>query len=280
MYGGDQKSPLSRYPGPDDPRYMKLKAKVRTFMQDFLFFRAVRNASKSILTNILEQGGLDPDIPRSRGKTALHIAAEQGHCDIVRTLILWGADMSVKTADGKTALQIAVEKPNQGMVDLLLKKGARPDASYNNGTPLWELSTLAPRKDDSDPVRKAICSLLKDPPLMDGPSKEGHARQQRGGSQDWLPPPPRPPYGETACKEFDVTIANFFSTGANQEIFDIRTTSIHDILYYTAPSEIYKRILAKAEKTPTGLGETRFSWYHVPANNVSNVYTILYKSNI
>jgi hypothetical protein len=273
-YGQDRQSPLTKYLGPEDLRYKKLGARVLVFVQEFGFFNAVTNALISQLTKILEQEGLDPDMRNSSGKTALHIAAEQGHRDIVTTLVLWSANINLKTLDEKTALQIAVEKLDRNMVEMLLVKGARPDARYNNGTPLWDLSDLRLQNDDRDAVRKAISSLLKDPPLVDGPFMDSllrHARPLRRQSQlqDWLSPPPQP-YGEIACKAFDVTIANFFLTDAGQEIFGISTTPIHDILYCTAPSDINRRALAQAEKIQTGLGKTGLTWYHIPANNVSN----------
>jgi len=65
----------------------------------------------------------------------------------------------------------------------------------------------------------------------------------------------------------------FFFTDAHQEVFDIRTTSIHDILYRTDPSYISAKVLTQAEKIQSGLGKTQFSWYHVPANNVSKKQT-------
>lgn len=187
MYSKDRKSsPLTRYLGPDDPRYIELRAQVRVFVQDFLFFGAIKNASKYMLTILLRQEDLDPNIPLRHGKTALHIAAEQGHPEIVRTLILWFADLSLQTADGKTALQIAVEKLDRNMVELLLTKGARPDASYNNGTKLSELPHLHLKGDEGDSVRKAISSLLENLPLVDGPFKKGEHHQhserpRRGG---------------------------------------------------------------------------------------------------
>jgi ankyrin repeat protein len=139
-----------------------------------------------MLTNLLRQEDLDPNIPLRHGKTALHIAVEQGHREIVTTLILWFADLSLQTADGKTALQIAVEELDRNMVELLLTKGARPDATYNNGTKLSKLPQLHLKEDEGDSVREAISSLLENPPLVDGPFKKGEhdkhpERPRRGG---------------------------------------------------------------------------------------------------
>lgn len=42
------------------------------------------------------------------GSTALHFAAANGHVNVVRKLILAGADKSIKDVDGQTAMDIAV----------------------------------------------------------------------------------------------------------------------------------------------------------------------------
>ncbi|KAH8588879.1 hypothetical protein B0O99DRAFT_746454 [Bisporella sp. PMI_857] len=258
------KSPLSRYLGPDDPRYMKLRRQVQIFLQEFLFFRAVRSAMNLTLTDILEKHRIDPDKPRFLGEAALHIATRQGFPEIVSTLVSWYADIGLKAADGKTALQIAVENLDQSMVELLLKKGAKPDA-------LDDILSRLANEEPKTEIQDTILALLKGPPLVDGPFKtppeERHERPQRGGYQDWPQPAPQHD-GEIACKSFHITIGNFFSTDAGQEVSDIRTASIHDILYVTEPDEICKPVLAKAEMTQKGLGKTRFTWYHVPANNI------------
>jgi hypothetical protein len=44
------------------------------------------------------------------GTSPLHLAAEKGYPDIVRTLINYGADFRRKNAEGKTALEIALDK--------------------------------------------------------------------------------------------------------------------------------------------------------------------------
>jgi len=110
--------------------------------------------------------------------------------------------------------------------------------------------------------------------LVDGPgivSSLGRViGPQHGGYQDWIKPPPQLD-GETACKAFHVTIANFFFATGPQEVFDIRTVPVHEILYDTkSPSEICEPVFAQAELTEPGLRNKGryFSWYHVPANNV------------
>jgi ankyrin repeat protein len=246
---------------------------VRTFRQEYIFFRAVRNASDTELAKILEQDRIDPNKPKFRGKAALHMATEQGYEKIVTTLISENADLGIQTADGKTALQLAVEKPDSNMVEFLLKKGARSDSKYNNGKNLRDL--LPPTTEERKAgIRKKIISLLDDPPLVDGPSflktfpLEHRERPRQGSDQDWPQPAPQP-YGEKACKSFHITIGNFFFTNAGEEKSDIRFSSVYDVLYLEEPKAICKPVLDKAELTEEGLSNSHFTWYHVPANNVS-----------
>lgn len=272
MYRKGQKASLNKYLGPDDSRYMELRNQVRIFLQEFLFFKAVRNASLEALTEMLDKDRIDPDTPNSRGDTALHIAARDCLHDVAAALISWSANMSLTTADGKTALQIAVEKVDRDMVSLLLKKGARPDANYN-GTALWDLPELLPINDAADATREEICELLRNPPLVDGPlstpPEERHERPQHHGNQDWVQPAPQPD-GETACKGFHITIANFFYTRNGQEKFALRTPTVYDLLYVKTPSEICESVMAQA-RTAADAPERYFTWYHIPANNVSGV---------
>lgn len=104
------KAPLSRYSGLGDARYMELRTRVRRFRQEYIFLRAVSSPSTDTLKEILDQDRINPNKPRFRGKTALHIATQKGNKEIVTILINGYADLSIKTHDGKTSLQLAVEK--------------------------------------------------------------------------------------------------------------------------------------------------------------------------
>ena len=60
----------------------------------------------------------------SRGKTALHWAAQRGHLAIARLLLEKGANINAKDRDQKTVLHIAVNFGHEGTIRLLLEKGA------------------------------------------------------------------------------------------------------------------------------------------------------------
>lgn len=70
-------------------------------------------------------------------KTALHIAAEQGHLGFVSLFIEKGVNLELRDRPGNTSLHTAVVNNNIDVIKLLLKNGAQIDArDYNNNTPL------------------------------------------------------------------------------------------------------------------------------------------------
>ena len=52
-------------------------------------------------------GGLDPVAKPTKGWTALMVASQYGHIDVVRALIAAKADVNAQNADGETALRMA-----------------------------------------------------------------------------------------------------------------------------------------------------------------------------
>ncbi len=71
------------------------------------------------------------------GRTALHMAAENGHEDMVWHLLTLGADADAEFADGRTPLQLALESGNESIAHLLIQSGADVNAKFASGeTPL------------------------------------------------------------------------------------------------------------------------------------------------
>lgn len=62
-------------------------------------------------------------------KTSLHVAAEEGHVDVVAQLLERGAERDVLDAHGEGALLHAVRKRQHPVVSLLLERGADPDCA-------------------------------------------------------------------------------------------------------------------------------------------------------
>jgi ankyrin repeat protein len=79
-------------------------------------------------------------------------AARRGHLDVVKALIVLGADVNAKSYYGDTPLMEAVENNNLEEVRLLLDKGADVTARPNGRTAL----TIAQKKG-----RKEIVEILR-----------------------------------------------------------------------------------------------------------------------
>ncbi|XP_070176862.1 ankyrin repeat and death domain-containing protein 1A-like isoform X1 [Littorina saxatilis] len=74
------------------------------------------------------------------GATAVHLAAEKGHGHVVRCLLLVGVEVDDRDVEGRTALHLAAEHGHQEAVDLMLDYNANPNSetivSQREFTPL------------------------------------------------------------------------------------------------------------------------------------------------
>ncbi|KAI4134579.1 MAG: hypothetical protein LQ347_001395 [Umbilicaria vellea] len=87
--------------------------------------------------HLLSDNITDVDSRVEDGRTALHMAAENGHENMVHHLLTQGADADSESADGRTPLQLALESGNECNARLLIQKGADVNANFASGeTPL------------------------------------------------------------------------------------------------------------------------------------------------
>ncbi len=69
----------------------------------------------------------------SHGMTALHWAAAQGHNNIVKLLLDFGANVNLQNAEGNTPLHLAARNGNLSVVKLLLARGANATVVNRQG---------------------------------------------------------------------------------------------------------------------------------------------------
>ena len=84
--------------------------------------------SHRLLTNALA----DVDCKVEDGRRALHMAAENGHADMVRHLSKFHTSLDDKTSDGRTPLQFAMESGNEYISNILIGEGADVNAHFSN----------------------------------------------------------------------------------------------------------------------------------------------------
>lgn len=75
---------------------------------------------------LLIRGGTDPRACDEDGVTPLHVAAQNGHLEVVRLLVERGADPQTYNHDGETPLYGAVYNSHLKVVQLLVERGADP----------------------------------------------------------------------------------------------------------------------------------------------------------
>ena len=91
---------------------------------------AAKNGHLDVMRLLLEAGA-DKDAATQNGYTALHFAAEQGHLDVMRLLLEAGADKNAATQNGHTALHLAGLYGHLNAVQMLLV--ADKNAATQNG---------------------------------------------------------------------------------------------------------------------------------------------------
>ena len=78
-----------------------------------------------LLTLLLNHGAdVDVNVKNREGKTALRLAVETGHAELVQTLLQHGAQVQGKAKDGQTALMVAEAKGLTKIMRMLQQAGA------------------------------------------------------------------------------------------------------------------------------------------------------------
>jgi len=107
------------------------------------FFDYAKTGRRTSMARCLSKG-MDPDIKDHDDRTALMIAAFEGHDAIVSLLLKKGADPEAKDVDGWTALVHAAHEGRTDMVSLLIDNGVDVNVKINSGQ-----SVLALAKQDN-----------------------------------------------------------------------------------------------------------------------------------
>jgi uncharacterized protein len=85
---------------------------------------ASQNGHKEVVQLLLDKGA-DVNAKATDGVSALMLASQNGHKVVVQLLLDKGADVNAKATDGKTALVAATEDGHKEVRDLLIRAGAK-----------------------------------------------------------------------------------------------------------------------------------------------------------
>eukprot|EP00281_Chroomonas_sp_CCMP1168_P008728 CAMPEP_0206260150 /NCGR_PEP_ID=MMETSP0047_2-20121206/26918_1 /ASSEMBLY_ACC=CAM_ASM_000192 /TAXON_ID=195065 /ORGANISM="Chroomonas mesostigmatica_cf, Strain CCMP1168" /LENGTH=166 /DNA_ID=CAMNT_0053687179 /DNA_START=168 /DNA_END=668 /DNA_ORIENTATION=+ len=106
---------------------------------------AAYSGNFDVLVEQLEKPGANPDEIDGQGRTLLIHAAAQGHTQIVRALLMYGADVNFapSTGDGRTALHWAALNQHMKCCELLQSAGADGGAEDRDSVTPQDLSVMA-----------------------------------------------------------------------------------------------------------------------------------------
>jgi ankyrin repeat protein len=88
--------------------------------------------SKQHLSTPLLSHDADPNLREQGGFTPLHVAAQNGDVEIIRALLLGGADLTYKSENGRTAMDIAMDVGHE-MATALLGEGVTKRFRHKEG---------------------------------------------------------------------------------------------------------------------------------------------------
>lgn len=95
--------------------------------------RAAAQGHSDAVQRLLENAPRETVDARSSGKTALQVAAHQGHAHVVGLLLKFGASVNASDNDGDTCLHYAAFGNQPEVLDLLVKTGVEVNAANRSG---------------------------------------------------------------------------------------------------------------------------------------------------
>lgn len=127
------------------------------------WLEAVSEQDLVALSQLLEDGPVNPNLALPDGRTALMIAARRADAELVAQLLAAGANVNASTANGGTVLMFAAIGGDAGITGLLLDAGARHDVKASLG---WTALGLAAVKGHAE-VARTLLDAGADPDSRD-----------------------------------------------------------------------------------------------------------------
>ena len=191
--------------------------------------------------------GADPDLQDIEGRSALHkaVRSRQNATQVIETLMARGANIHLKDSNQKTALSLAEAGCRDDIAKLLRRHGATLQ--------FWDMK----RAGKHYPLDKIY---------MDGPSHSSNAERRWDlESPDFN--------SESACRRSILSITHFSASGGGPlDRYRVKA-SVFDGLYDDLLSHeiLHNSLFKYQEEHKMKVQGSSFTWYHVPANNVSYI---------
>jgi hypothetical protein len=112
---------------------------------------------------LLAQGAKVNAKASNNGATALMIASQKGHLDVVRALLAKGAEVNMKTVNSVTALMLASHEGRRDVVQALLAKGAEVNVKASDGKTALMVAT-------DDDIRSLLVQASAKPSAVQTPA--------------------------------------------------------------------------------------------------------------
>jgi ankyrin repeat protein len=202
----------------------------------------------------------------NRGKTALHLAAENNRIALVKLLLDNGADPAARSDGGWTALHNAAEKGHEEVVTLLLKKNANVNATTSSG--MTALHWAAQNGKESmvrlllkqEGIRRNCKDSFGTTPMLRA-AQNGHLEivQLLSPTDDWKRLSDN---ARGACRGFYANVVDF---GMENRTFNNNKHSIYDLLYGWDEKKQKPSVTTLVRNIPA---RPSFRWIHLPTNNV------------
>ena len=104
------------------------------FTFELALLEAVTAGNNEAVEFLLQLETVNIDHTNEEGKTALMLACERGHEDIVHSLLSAGANVNIQDNKGSTALMIASAYNHISIIHMLLQANANPHLKKSNGS--------------------------------------------------------------------------------------------------------------------------------------------------
>ena len=207
-----------------------------------LHLAAENKSTRLALVKLLLENGANVHAQSDGGWTPLHNAADKGYVDVASLLLQWGAKVNATTSSGMTALHWSARNGHVELVKLLLE---HKDIRRDRKDSFEETPMLGAAQNGHIEIVKLL-SPANDGGLL---SVTAHA----------------------ACKGFQATVVDF---GMENRPMNHNKHSIFDLLYGWDEKKQKPTTTTLVRNIPA---KPTFRWIHLPTNNMTWVEALITK---